>query len=156
MASNHSCSSKTFAQFVKASKLPAFSNLISSTINNQSERQLMEETAVNQAQLETRKLKAQKGLVLTRTQRGYQVHSKSHPGTVYNVTVERDRVICDCPDFELNQDDESWQCKHVVAALAEFESETAASARPFNGNGKRKEPMEQESLKQASQEVPLP
>jgi predicted nucleic acid-binding Zn finger protein len=71
--------------------------------------------------IDKRKPGIQPGLKLTRTTQGYQV--KSGPKT-YEVIVENNKIICNCPDFQKQHtDDPNYSCKHIIAALADFEEQ---------------------------------
>lgn len=62
------------------------------------------------------------GLKLTRTTKGYLVRAGAK---TYEVTVENEKnIVCNCSDFEQKQkEDNRYYCKHIIAALAEFEAE---------------------------------
>ena len=70
-------------------------------------------------QLEVRqKRSATEPLVISETEEGFQIYSTATPKNLYTVGGDPESPTCTCPDFQTNQDDPEWRCKHILAVLS--------------------------------------
>lgn len=97
-------------------------------------------------------------LKLARTNKGYLVHAGTK---TYEVIVENEKIVCNCNDFEKKQkEDSSYYCKHITAALADFEAEQsyASAVKPDTAeqpNGKASSPSKPNGVAKAPITFPV-
>ncbi|MCI0627788.1 MAG: SWIM zinc finger domain-containing protein [Acidobacteria bacterium] len=76
---------------------------------------------MTEQQLEVRQRRAQEApMVIQRTAEGFLVYSAASPSKAYHVTTQEGRLVCACPDFQNNNEDPEWCCKHILAVLDKY------------------------------------
>lgn len=83
---------------------------------------------VNTVEIERRPARAQtETFVIARTAEGYRVCSPMNPALQYVVSGIPDAPHCTCAEFQNNEGDPEWLCKHILAVL---EQGPAGAASP--------------------------
>lgn len=79
-----------------------------------------------------RNTRAAESFVIIPQESGFRVYAASDPSRMYEVRQENGRWRCTCPDFDQCNQDEDWNCEHILAA-APWAANASRQARP-NGN----------------------
>src|SRR3990172_396266 len=80
---------------------------------------------MTQAELEKRQTRAQnETLVISRTDDGFRVYDPAEPSKSYIVSGSPEHPSCTCPDFQYHDGQGDWRCKHILAVLERYSSDS--------------------------------